>query len=213
MFKIDLHVHSLYSEDNDADPEDIIESAIERGLDGIAFTEHYHYRASEEIQPLIEKYKDIITIIRGVEFSASDGHCLIFGTDPDDISGKDISMAQLVKIIDKRGGVIIPAHPFRGTNSIGNSLLSMSGLYVIEGFNGYSMPSINQKAINAAMSLNIPYTGGSDAHSPYEVGSCYTTFNEPVTKENIVKLLKSGQFKAYDSRRVSRLMNLYREFI
>ncbi|MCX7913323.1 MAG: PHP domain-containing protein [Thermodesulfovibrionales bacterium] len=209
MFKIDLHIHSRYSEDNDADPEEIIERAIELGLDGIAFTEHYYYKASAEIEPLIEKYRDIITIIRGVEFSALDGHCLVFGVDTDDISGKEISMAQLVKIIDKRGGITIPAHPFRGTNSIGESLFRISGLFAIEGLNGYSMPFLNEKAIRAAAILNIPYTGGSDAHSSYEVGSCYTSFYEPVNQENIVRLIKSGNFKAHDSRRVSRLMNFY----
>ena len=42
-YKIDLHVHSKNSGDNNADPEESIERAIEQGLDGIAFTEHYSF--------------------------------------------------------------------------------------------------------------------------------------------------------------------------
>lgn len=207
MFKIDLHVHSKNSGDNDSDPEEIIERAIELGLDGIAFTEHYYYEASEELTSFIYKYKDAITIIRGVEFSASDGHCLVFGVNTDDISGKNTPMECLIKVVDSLGGVVIPAHPFRGINSIGDSLLNLSGLFAIEGFNGCSMPAFNHKAIKAAAVLRIPFTGGSDAHSSNEVGSCYTAFYEPVSQDNIVSLLKSGKFTAHDNRRFARLMS------
>lgn len=207
MFKIDLHIHSKNSGDNDSDPEEMIERAIEIGLDGIAFTEHYYYEASEELMPFIYKYKNSITIIRGVEFSASDGHCLVFGFNTDDISGKDTSIGQLIKIVDSLGGIAIPAHPYRGINSIGDSLLNLSGLFAIEGFNGCSMPAFNQKAIKAAAILNIPFIGGSDAHSPNEVGSCYTAFYEPVTQENIVSLLKKGNFIAFDNRRFPKAFN------
>ena len=50
--KIDLHVHSANSGDNPTDPEEVIITAIERGLDGIAFTEHYFYGASEGVEIL-----------------------------------------------------------------------------------------------------------------------------------------------------------------
>ncbi len=209
MFKVDLHIHSRYSGDNDAEPEDIIERAIELGLDGIAFTEHYYYEASEEILPLIEKYKEVITIIRGVEFSASDGHCLIFGANTDRILERFINMATLIKVVDSLGGVLIPAHPFRGMNSIGEALHNLKGLIAIEGFNGCSMPNFNNKAIKASSKLNIPFTGGSDSHSSREVGSCYTIFYEPVSQENIVKILKSGKFKGQDNRRFARLINYF----
>lgn len=209
MFKIDLHIHSQYSEDNDSAPEEIIERAIELGIDGIAFTEHYYYRASEEIAPLIEKYKHTITILRGVEFSASDGHCLVFGADTDCISDRYTTMEHLIAVVSSLGGVLIPAHPYRGINSIGDLVLNLPGLFAIEGFNGCSMPAFNQKAIEAAAMLCIPFTGGSDAHSPAEVGSCYTIFHEPVRQDNIVRLLKSGNFKAYDNRRFARLMNYF----
>lgn len=207
IFKIDLHIHSYHSGDNYAEPEDIIERAIELGLDGIAFTEHYYYGASEEISPLIEKYRNSITIIRGVEFSASDGHCLVFGANTDKIAERHISMANLMKVVDLLGGVVIPSHPYRGMNSIGDAVLNLKGLIAIEGYNGCSMPSFNNRAIKTASILKIPFTGGSDAHSPDEVGSCYTVFYEPVNQENIVLLLKSGNFTAQDNRRFAKVIN------
>jgi histidinol phosphatase-like PHP family hydrolase len=83
IVKIDLHVHSIYSGDNDSDPEESVCKALRLNLDGIAFTEHYSYAASEPVEILREKYGDRIMIFRGVEFSAAEGHCLIFGVDTD----------------------------------------------------------------------------------------------------------------------------------
>jgi histidinol phosphatase-like PHP family hydrolase len=68
--RIDLHVHTRFSGDNDADPEEIVERAIERGLDGIAFTEHYSFEASEHAEQLREKYgRTIAYPRRGVPHS------------------------------------------------------------------------------------------------------------------------------------------------
>jgi len=72
-FRIDLHVHSRYSGDTDSDPEEAVLRAISRGLQGIAFTEHYSYSASEYVGGLREKYGESILILRGVEFSAARG--------------------------------------------------------------------------------------------------------------------------------------------
>jgi len=70
QFKIDLHVHSKYSGDTDSEPEESVVRAVELGLNGIAFTEHYSYGASEPVEALKEKYRDAIAIFRGVEFSS-----------------------------------------------------------------------------------------------------------------------------------------------
>jgi len=62
------------------------------------------------------------------------------------------------------------------------------------------------KAIEAAEVLKLPYTGGSDAHTPSEVGACFTEFDEVVTAENFIEVLKAGKFRGVDTRKISRLM-------
>ncbi len=52
--KIDLHVHSRFSGDTNSDPEEMILRVIELNLNGIAFTEHYSYEASEPVENLKE---------------------------------------------------------------------------------------------------------------------------------------------------------------
>jgi predicted metal-dependent phosphoesterase TrpH len=204
-FKIDLHVHSKHSGDNDADPEETILRAIELGLQGIAFTEHYYYGASEQAEILREKYGEQILILRGVEFSASEGHCLVFGVDTDTLGLKYAPAADVIRFVNKAGGVVIPSHPYRPGTSLGDLVKGLNGIAGLEGCNGANMHAFNVKAINAARALRIPYTGGSDAHEPDEVGSCYTEFRDAVTYDNFIDLLKAGNYQGMDTRKISRL--------
>jgi predicted metal-dependent phosphoesterase TrpH len=204
IFKLDLHVHSKYSTDNDAEPEESILRAIERGLDGMAFTEHYSYEASEPIEQLKEKYADAITIFRGVEYSSAEGHCLVFGADTDAMDLDSASVADLVARVTEAGGVVIPSHPYRPGTSLGSLVLKVRGIAGLEGCNGANMHAYNAKAIKAAAQLRLPYTGGSDAHAPLEVGSCYTEFSERVTDQNFIELLKAGNYRGVDTRKISR---------
>lgn len=204
MFKVDLHIHSKYSEDNDSEPEEIVIRAIEAGLNGIAFTEHYSYEASDFVEGLRKKFSSI-EILRGVEFSSSEGHCLIFGVNTDRLSLRGLPLIDIIRFVNEAGGVLIPSHPYRGINSMGDTIRRIRGFSAIEGFNGLNMHHLNLKAIEAAKALNLPYTGGSDAHRPWDVGSCYTEFQESVTEDNIVKVLKSGNYRGVDTRKISRL--------
>ena len=203
-FRIDLHVHSKYSGDTDAEPEEEIIRAISLGLQGIVFTEHYSYAASEHAEGLKEKYHDSILVLRGVEFSAAEGHCLIFGVDTDKLSIKYAPVRDLVSIVTLHGGVVIPSHPYRGGNSLGDRIHGLEGIAAVEGCNGCNMHAFNARAIEAAAAMNLPYTGGSDAHAADEVGSCYTEFEDEVTSDNFVGLLKRGNYKGVDTRKVSR---------
>jgi predicted metal-dependent phosphoesterase TrpH len=203
-FRIDLHVHSLLSGDNLADPEECIARAIELGLQGLAFTEHYSYEASEPLEPLIERYRDRLLILRAVEFSVAEGHCLVFGVDPDRLCQQYAPAEELVREANRAGGVVIPSHPYRAGSGLGDRILTLPGIAAIEGHNGCNHHAFNQRAIQAALRLQLPVTGGSDAHRPCDVGSCYTVFPERVGVENIVALLKAGRYEAADTRKVSR---------
>lgn len=203
--KIDLHVHSVHSGDNPTDPEEVVQRAIERGLDGIAFTEHYYYEASEAVELLREKYSGQIMLFRGVEFSAAEGHCLVFGVNTDRLSMKYAPIAELIRVVNEHNGISIPSHPYRGVNSIGDIIRNLKGIAAVEGYNGCNMHSFNQKAIDTAQALNLPFTGGSDAHAAGEIGSCYTEFSDTVTYDNFIDRLKLGRYRGIDTRKISRI--------
>lgn len=203
--KIDLHVHSKYSEDTDSDPEASILRAIELGLQGIVFTEHYYYGVSEPVEKLGEKYAKQLLVLRGVEFSTAEGHCLVFGVDTDNLAMKHAPIEDVIRLVNEAGGVVVPSHPFRPGTGIGALVLDIPGIAALEGCNGVNLPDMNTQAIEAARVRDLPYTGGSDAHEPREVGACYTEFDQKVTKDNFIELLKAGKFRGADMRRTLRL--------
>ena len=43
----DTHMHCHFSGDSDADPKDMISAAIQKGLDGICFTDHQDFDYKE----------------------------------------------------------------------------------------------------------------------------------------------------------------------
>ena len=203
--KIDLHVHSKYSGDTDSEPEASVLHAIKADLQGIAFTEHYSFEASGFAEGLREKYRGKIMVFRGVEFSSAEGHCLVFGVNTDRLSIKNASVEDIIPLVNEKGGIGIPTHPFRRPNSMGESIKYLKGLCAIEGHNGYSHYYQNAKAVKTAEELRLPYTGGSDAHEPHEVGACYTGFFNEVSYENFIELLRGGGYKGVDARKTGKV--------
>ncbi len=201
--KIDLHVHSRYSGDTDSEPEESVARALELGLSGIAFTEHSYYEASGFVEGLREKYGNTISIFRGVEFSCREGHCLVFGVDTDRLLPKYSPLEEVIRQVVAGGGVVIPSHPYRGGNSVGDLIREVRGISAIEGCNGGNMHAFNVKAIEAARELYLPFTGGSDAHRPQEVGLCFTEFDGEVTYSNFIEKLLEGRFRGVDKRKIS----------
>jgi hypothetical protein len=77
------------------------------------------------------------------------------------------------------------------------------------------MHSFNVRAIEAARILNLPFTGGSDAHEAREAGSCYTEFNDKVTPDTLDSL-KEGNYQGVDTRKhIDGILNnrLFQEFL
>jgi predicted metal-dependent phosphoesterase TrpH len=157
MKKFDMHVHSKYSFDKNAEPEEMILAAVGLGLDGIAFTEHDTYEGSEPVERLKEKYAKYITILRGMEFSAPSSHILVYGIKEDLRSLDGISEAAFIEEVHRLGGIAIPAHPFRV--GLGYSLADIKGLTAIEGMNGHNSPKENRLAVDMAAKLSVPFIG------------------------------------------------------
>ncbi|MBQ2284003.1 MAG: histidinol-phosphatase HisJ family protein [Agathobacter sp.] len=77
----DTHLHTHFSGDSDAAPEDMIKSAIQKGLQGICITDHLDYdypeepelflldltASRQEISRLQEKYKESFPVLWGIE--------------------------------------------------------------------------------------------------------------------------------------------------
>jgi predicted metal-dependent phosphoesterase TrpH len=193
--RIDLHCHSKNSHDNFLEPEDVIRQAVEKGLDGVCFTEHYSLMASLPVSEI--QTPEGFYAFRGVEISTHLGHILAFGLKDDSWNkwwrNNFLNLKEVIEAVHALGGICVAAHPFRGWDSLGDHVYDIDGLDAIETHNGVNREDQNYKAMLASRIKNLPSTGGSDCHRPDQVGSAFTEFLNPVrSMEELVTEIKKG---------------------
>jgi predicted metal-dependent phosphoesterase TrpH len=194
---------------------ELIEAAIDAGLDGVAVTEHLVIEGAEVAQELARR-KYGFPVFRGVEAKATIfGDVLVFGCyrnfEP------QMTWLALRHIVAASGGVLIPAHPFRRLHVPPLSsyleqhsldldarlagLDVMQGLTAIEVLNGGCRREANELAAELARILNLPGVGGSDAHERKYVGRVATRFPGTITTDaELVAALKHGSYRPVDRR-------------
>jgi len=136
-------------------------------------------------------------IFKGVEISTNLGHLLVFGLKDDSwniwASNTYLNVFEVLKNVHRLGGICVPAHPFRGWESIGGYVFEMDGFDAIETHNGLNSEDMDQKAIHTAHIKNLPSIGGSDCHNMKLVGQAFTEFKNPVrTIEELVEEIRRG---------------------
>jgi predicted metal-dependent phosphoesterase TrpH len=115
----DFHIHTReYSACAESPAEEICRAAMERGLDGIAVTEHDLWWPVAKLEALRKKFSDLI-IIPGAEYSSPDGHFLVFLPELETAElPPGLGVLELLPEIHAHGGIVIWAHPFRWRKTI-----------------------------------------------------------------------------------------------
>jgi predicted metal-dependent phosphoesterase TrpH len=198
---IDLHCHSKYSFDNHLDPEALIRRAMEMGLDGVCFTEHHSMNASGPIRRI--KAPRGFVILRGVEISTDLGHLLVYGVKDDAWNrwGRSncLNLSKVVQSVHLLGGICVPAHPFRGWESLGERVYSLPDFDALETCNGANSSQLNDLAALAAIKLGLPSIGGSDCHSVEQVGRAFTLFGKKIRgMTDLIREIKAGNCEGRD---------------
>ena len=191
---IDMHVHTRFS-DSYSRIGKVLAKAEKMGI-GVAITDH------NEIQGVLRAFElnSPVLVIPGIEVGTLEGpHVLIYFSalgdmmdfyethiadhkSEDPYTNTSVSIKDLVVNASQYDSLISVAHPFSHayTNvprSIMNGVTDPSFFdYVdaVEVLNGAVSKSRNAKAGEFAASLHMKYTGGSDSHSLFEVGSIVT---------------------------------------
>ena len=184
MLKLDLHIHSQYSDDGMGAPKDIIKVLKKKGMHGMAITDHNNIDGS--LRALKVAPKDFI-VVPGVEISTADGHMLALNVKEN--FSRNLSVEETVEKIIEAGGIAIVPHLFRNMSGIKKEKLKKihKKIPAIEVFNGCSLPKTNIKTAKIAKEFNLGGTGGSDSHDPLYAGYAYTIVNS--TDKNIDSIL------------------------
>ncbi len=203
--KLDMHVHTNHSKDGLSDVKFILLQAKRRGLDGLAITDHNTCKALKQAEKLAEKFS--LLLIKGQEVRCKEGDLLVYGLDfsiPKGMNARDV-----IKIVQKHGGVAVVAHPFgylfHLKSCSGDKMLELE-VDGVEVFNSRSAIG-NWKALEYARKLKLPIIAGSDAHHWREVGKAYTTVEcKEKSEEAVLDAIRKG--KTWIGGRKSSLLML-----
>jgi predicted metal-dependent phosphoesterase TrpH len=171
MLKLDLHLHSCFSDDAIGSPADLIRSLQKRGLQGMALTDHNTIKGCIQAQKVAPK--DFL-VIPSLEISTADGHMLAVNVTETIPGGR--SVEETVDCVIDAGGEPIAPHLFRLLSGIKKEKLKaiQTKISAIEVFNGCSVPDSNLKTAKIARAFKLGGTGGSDSHDPAYAGYAYT---------------------------------------
>jgi len=163
--KIDLHVHTTGSRDAFTEPEQLPTIVKQRGLDGVAVTNHDAFTRVTSSEAII---------LPGIEVSARQGHIIGIG-----MSGpieRARTADETISAIQHVGGVAIVPHPFDPISPCVNPIKLRSRPDAIEVINADALFfGLNTKyARRMANRLGLPMVAGSDSHIPETVGDAYT---------------------------------------
>jgi predicted metal-dependent phosphoesterase TrpH len=172
MIKLDIHLHSHYSDDGVGTPKELIKILTKKGLHGMALTDHNIIQGALKAQKIAPKN---FIVIPGVEISTKDGHILALNVTQNFIRNQPVE--ETIDTILDEGGLPIVPHLFRNMSGIKKEKLKEihTKIPAIEVFNGCSLPATNLKTAHIAKELNLGGTGGTDSHEPQFAGDAYTT--------------------------------------
>ena len=196
--KLDLHIHSAASPDGRMSLDEIIQTARERGLNGVAVTDH---DVALENPP---EFDDFL-VIPGCEFSTEFGHLLgLFLREP---IGQ-MSFVRTVNAIHAQGGLAVIAHPFEHTRDGSRIMPFAQKLDGVEVWNGRAERKIrdaNALARAFAEEQGLRCFAGSDAHLPEEIGNGVVSLNVNALTLSAVKTALLNNEVAITGRRGASL--------
>lgn len=193
MLKVDLHVHTRYSDDCLTTCADILRWANRRGLDALAITDHNTIAGA-----LALRRQSPLSIIVGEEIRTSCGE--IIGLFLEEEVPANLSPKETVYLIHQQGGLVYVPHPLdrvrRSALDIGALMEIIREVDLIEVFNARVTFSLdNRHAEDLAHRYHLLRGAGSDAHQGFEIGQAYVEMPPFNDAQSFVASLRQGRVR------------------
>jgi predicted metal-dependent phosphoesterase TrpH len=201
--RLDLQVHSAVgSGDSVIQPQEFAEACSTAGLEGVGLTEHSSTRYGE-LHSSLENAGFVLVPGREVAFGPH--HILVFSSD-EELLWRLPKRPDAQALADSRLACIW-AHPaFPGGAGVYPPMVPdyrelSEFVHAVELLNGRRMHVADgiTAAAEAARSLGLPLTSGSDAHTPKEIGKCFTEVNVETEggTADIVTAIRDGRVEPH----------------
>lgn len=208
--KWETHCHTVYSNrrrrrfDALNTPREMIEAAIQKGLQGIVITDHDSVMGGLIGRKTAKAYAGF-QVIPGAEITSRFGHILAIGVETD--IPKGLPVEETVEKIRDLGGISIASHPYstRVKPSLQEQCLKTDG---VEIFNATNSFPANLKATSIAQTRDRPTTAGSDAHWAKTVGHAGIICDDPISDIRKGRAILFGEYTTLWNRRLFNLRQL-----
>ena len=206
---LDLHCHTVIgSGDSQLTLRRLATAAQKHHLTACCVTDHDYVWSDHDAVYFSQCIG--VTFVCGIEVTTNLGHVIAYGLDRFVPEMADATF--LRKEVSAAGGIMIAAHPFRGTltgittsegrpryTSIDEaaSAAIFSLVDEVEVLNGGTDPLENFLALSVARQLGFHGVGGSDAHTDERVGKYVTLFDTVIaTVPDLIREVKAGRLRA-----------------
>jgi len=184
--RVDLHIHTVYS-DGRGTIDAILARAEQRGLDGIAVTDHGTIAGALEAKAVSRK----LLVIPGCEVTTDFGHLLALGVESP-LPSK-LEYMEALERIRSLNGVAVLAHPYAGRPKRStweqrkpDAIETVNALYPLFKY-------LSHRSQKLAEGLGLAQVGGSDAHYAANVGDAYTVVEvNALEVECVLEAIRKG---------------------
>lgn len=199
MMRFDLHMHTdRHSACSVMTPRELVERAVEVGLDGVVITEHHYQWPDDELAELRALAPGLV-ILAGVEITGRGGDVLVYGATDIGRLPRGIDWPDLIREAHRQGGACVMAHPYRWGQPVEQLFADKR-----PEFDGLELMSGNMdddlRAKAADLHRRHPHLAGlgnSDGHHPDTVGVAHTEIDAVIrTPGDIVRAIRENKTRA-----------------
>jgi hypothetical protein len=171
-------------------------SALGKGLDGIALTDHDTAKGWPEAIEAAKKHNALLILGQEVKTEKGDVLGLFLSREI-----KSRNFLEAIKEIKDQGGLAVAAHPFHFPEQFKGDIKEYVKFFDgVEVFNSRGpILFFDQKARELAKNSNLAFFGGSDAHSKQMSGNAYTEA-EASTLDEFKKAILAKKTEAFGKK-------------
>lgn len=189
MLRFDLHVHSDYSPDGHSSVEEILRAAQQKGLDGVAITDHDTTAGAIRALEVRDKVAPGLLVIPGQEISTKAGHLIVLGVTME--IPKGLPVRDTIAMAHELGGTVVVPHPDQRTR---HGMRIPGGADAVEVYNSrYIFGYHNFMTSRKVSKRKMPAVAGSDAHVASMVGQAVTEIMAPRDVPAVLKAIREGR--------------------